>query len=59
MRCGGNTDTIAALAGAITGARAGATRAIPARWLDVLEDGPKGRSHVERLAEQLAAARTR
>lgn len=52
--CGGDADTIAAMAGAIAGAREGAA-AIPARWLDVLEDGEKGRSHVERLAEQLAS----
>jgi poly(ADP-ribose) glycohydrolase ARH3 len=53
VRCGGDTDTIGAMAGAIAGARDGAT-AIPVRWLDALEDGHKGRSHVEWLAEQLA-----
>jgi len=42
------------MAGAITGARTGAS-AIPSRWLDALEDGDKGRSYVERLAEQLAS----
>jgi poly(ADP-ribose) glycohydrolase ARH3 len=56
VRCGGDTDTIAAMAGAIAGARFGAN-AIPRRWLDVLEDGERGRSHVERLACQLANAR--
>jgi ADP-ribosylglycohydrolase len=40
------------MAGAIAGARDGAD-AIPARWLDALEDGEKGRSYVERLAERL------
>jgi len=54
VRCGGDTDTIGAMAGAITGARTGAS-AIPSRWLDALEDGDKGRSYVERLAEQLAS----
>ncbi len=54
VRCGGDTDTIGAMAGAIAGARTGAS-AIPARWLDALEDGDKGCSYVERLAEQLAA----
>jgi poly(ADP-ribose) glycohydrolase ARH3 len=55
VRCGGDTDTIGAMAGAIAAARAGAG-AIPSRWLEELEDGAKGRSHVERLAERLAAA---
>lgn len=54
VRCGGDTDTIGAMAGAIAGARDGVA-AIPARWLDALEDGHKGRSHVESLAEQLAS----
>jgi poly(ADP-ribose) glycohydrolase ARH3 len=52
VSCGGDADTIAAMAGAIAGARDGDS-AIPARWLEALEDGPKGRSHVERLAECL------
>ena len=58
VRCGGDTDTIAAMAGAIAGARTGAV-AIPDRWLDALEQGPKGRSHVEGLADRLVAARDR
>ncbi|HEV3002735.1 MAG TPA: ADP-ribosylglycohydrolase family protein [Solirubrobacteraceae bacterium] len=53
VRCGGDTDTVAAMAGAVAGARHG-VEAIPARWLDALEDGAKGRSHVERLAQRLA-----
>ncbi|HEX2084144.1 MAG TPA: ADP-ribosylglycohydrolase family protein [Solirubrobacteraceae bacterium] len=54
VRCGGDTDTVAAMAGAVAGARFGAG-AIPARWLDALEDGARGRSHVEGLAARLAA----
>lgn len=53
IRAGGDTDTVGAMAGAIAGARFGAS-AIPGRWLDALEDGERGRSHVERLAAQLA-----
>jgi poly(ADP-ribose) glycohydrolase ARH3 len=53
IRAGGDTDTVGAMAGAIAGARFGAS-AIPRRWLDALEDGERGRSHVERLAGQLA-----
>jgi poly(ADP-ribose) glycohydrolase ARH3 len=52
VRCGGDTDTTAAMAGAIAGARFGAL-AIPTRWLDQLVDGDRGRTYVERLAEQL------
>lgn len=55
VRCGGDADTIGAMAGAIAGARSGAS-AIPARWADALEQGPKGRAHVEALADRLASA---
>jgi poly(ADP-ribose) glycohydrolase ARH3 len=56
VRCGGDTDTIGAMTGAIAAARAG-VGAIPSRWTDALEEGPKGRRHVERLADRLAVAR--
>ena len=56
IRCGGDTDTIGAMAGAIAGARGGAG-AIPGHWLDALENGAKGRDHVEGLADALIAAR--
>lgn len=55
VRCGGDTDTVAAMAGAIAGARFGA-QSIPARWYAVLEDGADGRTHVERLALALMDA---
>lgn len=51
---GGDTDTIGAMAGALAGAYHGAS-AIPADWLAAMEDGPKGRTYVESLAEQLFA----
>lgn len=54
VRCGGDTDTVAAMAGAIAGARFGAG-SIPPRWYAALEDGARGRSPVERLALELAA----
>jgi poly(ADP-ribose) glycohydrolase ARH3 len=57
VRCGGDTDTIAAMTGAIAAARLGAS-AIPLRWLETLEDGPSGRRYVESLADRLVAART-
>ena len=52
VRLGGDTDTVAAMAGAITGARHGA-RSIPRPWLEALEDGERGRGHVEQLAARL------
>lgn len=52
IRCGGDTDTGGAMCGAIAGARHGQS-SIPARWLDALEDGGRGRAHVERLATAL------
>lgn len=52
VRLGGDTDTIAAMTGAIVGARDGLS-AVPARWLAALEDGHRGRTHVERLAVRL------
>jgi poly(ADP-ribose) glycohydrolase ARH3 len=54
VRLGGDTDTVAAMTGAISGARWGA-RSIPRRWLDALEDGERGRSHVQRLAARLVS----
>lgn len=53
---GGDTDTIAAMAGALAGAHLGAS-AIPQRLLAMLEDVEKGRSYIERLANELYAAR--
>lgn len=55
VRCGGDTDTIGAMAGAVAGAMHGAG-SIPARWLEPLEDGPRGRSHVDVLATRLAGS---
>jgi poly(ADP-ribose) glycohydrolase ARH3 len=52
VRLGGDTDTIAAMTGAISAARSGAA-AIPTRWLDALEDGVRGRSYVESLGPLL------
>jgi poly(ADP-ribose) glycohydrolase ARH3 len=52
VRLGGDTDTVAAMAGAVAGARSG-YRAIPTRWLEALEDGDRGRSHVQTLIAPL------
>jgi poly(ADP-ribose) glycohydrolase ARH3 len=52
---GGDTDTIAAMAGAISGAHLGAG-AIPPRLLERLEDGYQGKRYLEELAAGLVAA---
>jgi poly(ADP-ribose) glycohydrolase ARH3 len=49
---GDDTDTLAAMAGALCGARLGRA-GVPARLLARLEDGPLGRSHIEGLAARL------
>lgn len=48
--CGGDTDTIAAMSGALCGAVVG-ERGLPARWLERLEKGPRGADYVRSLAD--------
>lgn len=50
IRCGGDTDTVAAITGAIVGAGVG-KNGIPERWLADLWDWPRGARWIERLAE--------
>ncbi|SMB97036.1 poly(ADP-ribose) glycohydrolase ARH3 [Thermanaeromonas toyohensis ToBE] len=52
VNLGGDTDTIGAMTGAISGAYHGKD-GIPPRWLDKLENGSKGRRYVEELAAEL------
>jgi len=49
---GGDTDTIGAMTGAISGAYYG-EGGIPNDWITQLEDGEKGKSYIKRLAEAL------
>jgi poly(ADP-ribose) glycohydrolase ARH3 len=49
---GGDTDTIGAMTGAISGAYYG-DKAIPGEWLEQLEEGEKGMSYITRLAAEL------
>jgi len=49
---GGDTDTIGAMTGAISGAYYG-EGAIPNEWVEKLEEGEKGKSYIKRLAEEL------
>lgn len=52
---GGDTDTIAAMTGAIAGAFLGAG-AIPGQLLEILEDQGKGRTYISGLAKRLSEA---
>ena len=49
---GGDADTLAAMAGALSGAYLGAGR-IPGRLVGLLESSPKGREYLRGLAGQL------
>jgi poly(ADP-ribose) glycohydrolase ARH3 len=49
---GGDTDTLAAMAGAISGSYLGVDR-LPKRLVGLLETSPKGRSYIQRLAGEL------
>jgi ADP-ribosyl-[dinitrogen reductase] hydrolase len=53
IRCGGDTDTVGAIAGAIVGAGVG-KEGIPPQWLADLWDWPRGVRWIERLAERAA-----
>ena len=52
VRLGGDADTIGAMCGAVAGAFHGAA-AIPAKWTDALENGPRGRDYILDLADRL------
>jgi len=52
---GGDTDTLAAMTGALSGAYLGAGR-LPKRLVDLLEKGPEGRDFLVTLAERLFEA---
>ena len=55
IRCGGDTDTTAAIVGGIIGAGVGPA-GIPADWLSGLLEWPRTTDWMQRLAEQLAAS---
>jgi poly(ADP-ribose) glycohydrolase ARH3 len=52
---GGDTDTLAAMAGALSGAFLGVGR-LPARLVGLLESSPKGRAYIRQIAASLFAA---
>jgi len=50
---GGDTDSVAAIAGAICGANLGSEK-LPKDWLDCLSEWPRGSKWMQRLAETLS-----
>ena len=55
IRCGGDTDSTAAILGGIVGASTGAGQ-LPADWTSELWDFPNSRGYIERVAKELALA---
>jgi poly(ADP-ribose) glycohydrolase ARH3 len=56
VNCGGDTDTMGAMSGAIAGAYYGYSQ-IPEQWLLPLENEGKGRDYILSLAERLAGCK--
>lgn len=54
IQCGGDTDTVAAITGAICGAETGEP-GIPRAWIDGICDWPRSVNHIRRVAEALAS----
>lgn len=55
LDCGGDTDTVGAIAGALAGAAVG-DEGIPPQWINGITDWPRGRRFLYRLADQLYQA---
>jgi ADP-ribosyl-[dinitrogen reductase] hydrolase len=55
LNCGGDTDTVGAMVGAICGAAEG--RSIAGDWLENLRDWPRSRRVLEQVADRLAEQR--
>lgn len=56
IRCGGDTDTVAAITGAIAGAGTG-PEGVPAEWLAHLAEWPHTAAWMQRMAQSLAEVR--
>lgn len=57
IRCGGDTDTVAAITGGICGAEVG-EKGIPREWIDGICDWPRSAEHIRHVAEALTSATT-
>jgi ADP-ribosylglycohydrolase len=58
IRCGGDTDTVAAITGALVGTRVGKA-GIPPEWLDGWADWPRSARWIETLGRRLADGKWR
>jgi len=56
IRCGGDTDTVAAILGGLIGAHTGRD-GIPRRWIDGLWEWPRSAQWISKLGERLAEVR--
>ncbi len=54
IQCGGDTDTVAAITGAICGAETGEA-GIPPAWIDGICDWPRSVNYIRRVADALAS----
>ncbi len=58
IQCGGDTDTVAAITGAICGSETGEA-GIPRAWIDGICDWPRSVDHIRRVADALASEHRR
>tara|TARA_R110002096_G_scaffold42893_8_gene115363 strand:+ start:1848 stop:2879 length:1032 start_codon:yes stop_codon:yes gene_type:complete len=57
IECGGDTDTVAAIAGGICGAEEG-EKGIPMEWIEKICDWPRSVGHIGRVADALDSGAT-
>jgi ADP-ribosyl-[dinitrogen reductase] hydrolase len=57
LECGGDTDTVGAILGALTGAATG-SQGIPKAWLDRILEWPRSTTFMEKVADKLAEQRS-
>jgi len=53
IKCGGDTETVVAIVGAITGAGVG-VKGIPERWLETIVDYPFSVGYIKKLTSELS-----